>query len=61
MSTYPDFAAIAKRAVPVRADCYVCECAWTGYQARDEAMRHNAETRHPVWIECRPHSDDGPA
>lgn len=54
----PDYRLIARRAVPVKADCYVCDMTWHGTDARIGALAHLDDKGHPVWIECVPANGD---
>ena len=45
---------IARRAVPVKADCYDCDKVWSGTASRSDAMAHREAEGHAVWIECKP-------
>jgi hypothetical protein len=61
MSMGPNYSLIAKRATPIKADCYDCDLKWSGPLSRSEAMAHSETVRHAVWIECAPHPEDAAA
>jgi len=50
----PNYRKTAREALAVKADCYVCDSKWSGTTSRFEAMAHNQQTGHPVFIEGKP-------
>ncbi len=54
---YINYKKILKEAIPIKADCYICDLKWSGKSSRDEALRHRDEFNHPVWIESIPIPD----
>jgi hypothetical protein len=55
----PNYAREANEAEPVKGGCFSCDATWVGAGSRASANAHRDETRHAIWVECKPRDAQG--